>query len=59
MQLSFLGQFYSSTGPIIEAQPTDETAVFMGRPYLRKQYRVAQHQSTDRHFIYRGISYTR
>lgn len=59
MQLSFLGQFYSSTSPTIEAQTTDETAVFMGRAYPRKQYHVAQRQSTDRHFIYRGIAYTK
>lgn len=58
MQLSFLGKSYSASTPAIDATVTGETATFMGRPYARKQFAVAQRQQPAE-LTYRGISYVR
>jgi hypothetical protein len=58
MQLSFLGKSYEASTPAIEATPSGETATFMGRPYFRKQYTVAQ-QSQPAELTYRGVHYIR
>ncbi|MBE9109879.1 DUF4278 domain-containing protein [Nodosilinea sp. LEGE 07298] len=58
MQLSFLGKSYEASTPTIEATPSGETAIFMGRPYARKQFTVAQrHQPAE--LTYRGVHYAR
>lgn len=46
MQLSFLGQTYTLSTPDTNATATDETAMFMGRPYTRKQYQPEPPQSS-------------
>jgi hypothetical protein len=58
MQLSFLGKSYTASTPAIDAAITSETATFMGKPYARKQYTVAQRQSPKSELTYRGICYT-
>jgi hypothetical protein len=57
MKLSFLGQSYEAATPAIEATETTETATFLGKPYARKQYRVALRQPTEE-LTYRGVRYT-
>jgi hypothetical protein len=58
MQLSFLGQSYTASTPSVEATPTGETAAFLGKSYVRKQFNVApRHQPAK--LTYRGIRYTR
>lgn len=60
MQLSFLGKSYeASASAAIEGTPTGETATFMGQPYVRKQFNVANRQQPSGEFSYRGIRYSR
>ena len=67
MQLSFLGKSYETSAPAMDAMvgdrpfkaiATGETATFMGRPYARKQFTVAQRQQPA-DLIYRGVRYVR
>ncbi len=58
MQLSFLGKSYETSAPAIDAISTGETATFMGRPYARKQFTVAQRQQPAE-LTYRGVHYSR
>ncbi|MGG6242077.1 DUF4278 domain-containing protein [Nodosilinea sp. AN01ver1] len=58
MQLSFLGKSYEASTPAVDAIATGETATFMGRPYARKQFTVAQRQQSTA-LTYRGVHYTR
>jgi hypothetical protein len=58
MQLTYRGQAYEASAPTIEATPSSETATFMGRPYFRKQFTVAQRQQPAE-LTYRGVRYTR
>ena len=56
MKLSFLGKSYTASTPPIDAVATGETATFMGRSYVRKQFSVAQrHQPAA--LTYRGVRY--
>jgi len=58
MKLSFLGKSYTASTPPIDAVATGETATFMGRSYVRKQFSVAQrHQPAA--LTYRGVRYAR
>jgi hypothetical protein len=58
MQLSFLGKSYNASTAEVEATMTGETATFMGKPYARKQFTVAQRQQPAE-LTYRGIRYSR
>ncbi|MEO1069114.1 MAG: DUF4278 domain-containing protein [Cyanobacteria bacterium J06638_6] len=58
MQLSFLGKSYTTSTPAINTAMTGETATFMGKPYARKQYNVAQRQQPKSELTYRGVDYT-
>lgn len=58
MKLTYRGQSYEASTPAIEASSTGEFATFMGRPYARKQFTVAQRHQTDE-LTYRGVHYTR
>lgn len=57
MQLSFLGQSYQASFPAVEAAETTETATFLGKRYLRKQFNVSQHQQSTFERTYRGVHY--
>ena len=59
MQLSFLGNDYTASTPAIEAMPTGETATFMGKPYARKQFTIANRQQPGGEMTYRGVRYSR
>jgi len=59
MQLSFLGQTYEASVPSIEAIETTETATFLGRRYLKKQFTVTQRHQPTAQLTYRGIDYSR
>lgn len=58
MQLTYRGQSYEAPTPAVEAIPSGETATFMGRPYARKQFTVAQRQQPAE-LTYRGVHYAR
>ena len=58
MQLSFLGQTYTATLPTVEATETTETATFLGKPYIRKQFNVSQRQQPATELTYRGVRYS-
>ncbi|MGG6241594.1 DUF4278 domain-containing protein [Nodosilinea sp. AN01ver1] len=58
MQLTYRGQSYETSAPDIDGTPTGETATFMGRPYARKQFTVAQRQQPAE-LTYRGVRYAR
>lgn len=58
MQLTYRGQSYETSAISIDAIATGETATFMGRPYVRKQFTIAQRQQTAE-LTYRGVHYTR
>jgi Domain of unknown function (DUF4278) len=60
MQLNYRGQSYETSARAIEVTTSGETATFMGRPYFRKQFTVAERQqSAATDLIYRGVRYTR
>lgn len=59
MKLSFLGKSYEASTPAIDAIPTAETVTFLGRPYARKEYMVAQRQQPAEELTYRGQRYRR
>lgn len=58
MQLTYRGQSYEMSAPAIAAVPSDETATFLGRPYARRQFDLAQRQQPAE-LTYRGIRYVR
>ncbi|PSN12809.1 hypothetical protein C7293_18590 [filamentous cyanobacterium CCT1] len=58
MQLTYRGQSYETPAISIDAVSTGETATFMGRPYARKQFTVAQRQQPAE-LTYRGVRYAR
>jgi hypothetical protein len=58
MQLTYRGQSYETSAIAIDVIPTGETATFMGRPYVRKQFAVAGQQPLTE-LTYRGIRYSR
>jgi hypothetical protein len=58
MQLTYRGQSYETSTPAIEVTLTGETGTFMGKPYVRKQFNVAQRQQAEE-LTYRGTRYTR
>jgi hypothetical protein len=58
MQLTYRGQFYETSNISVDAIATGETATFMGRPYTRKQFTVAQRQQPV-DLTYRGVRYAR
>jgi hypothetical protein len=58
MRLTFLGQSYEASTPIIEATEMNETATFLGKRYTRKQFSVNQRQQPKSELTYRGIRYT-
>ncbi len=57
MKLAFLGQSYTASVPTIEATEMNETATFLGKSYIRKQYTVSQRQQPKSELTYRGIKY--
>lgn len=57
MKLSFLGQSYEASLPAIEVTETNETATFLGKPYIRKQFNVSQRHRSASELMYRGIRY--
>ena len=59
MHLSFLGKSYEVHTPAIEVTATEETATFMGKPYVRKQYQVEQPQSAPAELTFMGQRYVR
>jgi hypothetical protein len=59
MQLSFLGQSYTTSTPAIEASPTQETAKFLGKSYAKKSFNVAQRQQPSEELTFMGRRYTR
>ncbi|PZV01118.1 MAG: hypothetical protein DCF32_16640 [Leptolyngbya sp.] len=58
MQLTYRGQSYETSAISVDAIATSETATFMGRPYARKQFTLAQRQQPAE-LTYRGIRYVR
>lgn len=58
MQLSFLGQSYQASMPSVEATETNETATFLGKRYIRKQFSVNQRQQSATELTYRGVRYS-
>ncbi|HSM84079.1 MAG TPA: DUF4278 domain-containing protein [Nodosilinea sp.] len=58
MQLTYRGQAYETSTLAVDGTPTGETATFLGRPYVRKQFTVAQRQQPAE-LTYRGVHYTR
>jgi Domain of unknown function (DUF4278) len=58
MQLIYRGQSYETSAIAVDIVSTGETATFMGRPYARKQFTVAQRQQPAE-LTYRGIRYAR
>lgn len=58
MQLSFLGQSYEASMPVVDATETNETATFLGKRYVRKQFNVSFRQPTAE-LTYRGVRYSR
>lgn len=58
MKLSFLGKSYEASLPTVEATATQETAMFLGKCYARKQYTVSQRRQPASELIYRGTRYT-
>lgn len=58
MQLTYRGQSYETSSPAIDGIPTGETVTFMGCPYARKQFTVAQRQQPAE-LTYRGVRYAR
>jgi len=58
MQLSFLGQSYSASAPIVDVIPTEETGTFLGRSYVRKRVTVHQRQEPAVQLTYRGCRYS-
>lgn len=58
MQLTYRGQSYETSTISVDAVSTSETATFMGRPYTRKQFTIAQRQQPTE-LTYRGVRYTR
>lgn len=59
MQLSFLGQTYEASMPAVEATETQETATFLGKRYVQKQFNVSQRQQPKAELTYRGVHYSR
>jgi hypothetical protein len=59
MKLSFLGQSYDASMPMVAATKTSETATFLGKPYARKQFNVSQRQPSTAELTYRGVRYSR
>jgi hypothetical protein len=58
MELSFLGKSYTASTPSLEDPITGETAHFLGKSYVRKQFNVTQRQQPTE-LTYRGVHYTR
>jgi hypothetical protein len=58
MQLTYRGQAYNVATPAFNVMPSAETATFLGQPYPRKQFTVAQHQQPAE-LIYRCVRYAR
>ncbi|NMF86618.1 DUF4278 domain-containing protein [Nodosilinea sp. P-1105] len=56
MQLSFLGQPYTASTTVADVLPTGDTAMFMGKPYARKQFTVTRRQQPVA-LTYRGVRY--
>ena len=56
MQLSFLGQPYTASTSTAAVIPTEDTAMFMGQRYTRKQFTVTQRQQPVE-LTYRGVRY--
>jgi len=59
MQLSFLGNTYDASFPIVEASETLETVSFLGKQYAKKHFNVTQRQQPPSAMIYRGVRYIR
>lgn len=58
MQLSFLGQSYQASLPAITATEMNETATFLGKHYVRKQFNISQRQQLSTELTYRGVRYS-
>lgn len=58
MQLTYRGQSYETSAISNDAIASGETASFIGRPYVRKPFTIAQRQQPTE-FTYRGVHYTR
>ena len=58
MQLSFLGKSYTASTTAIDATVTNETAVFRGHSYARRQFKVTQRYPSDE-LTYRGVRFIR
>lgn len=54
MRLTYRGQSYETSAISVNAIATGETTTFMGRPYVRKQFTVAQRQQPTE-LTYRGV----
>lgn len=59
MKLSFLGKSYDASTPAMDAMPSGETGTFLGQPYAKKQFTVAQRQQPSEELTYRGQRYRR
>ena len=59
MQLSFRGQSYETSTPVIEATETGETGTFLGKQYAKKQFSLSHRQQPATELIYRGVRYRR
>jgi len=59
MKLFFLGQTYEASIAPVEATETPETATFLGKRYLRKQFNVSQRQAAPEELTFLGKKYTR
>ena len=58
MKLSFLGQSYEASLPVVEGTETNETLTFHGKSYSQRQFDVALRQPGDE-LTYRGVRYHR
>ncbi|MGD1927344.1 MAG: DUF4278 domain-containing protein [Leptolyngbyaceae cyanobacterium] len=59
MQLSFRGQSYETSTPVVEATETDETGTALGKQSAKKQFSLRHRQQPTTELIYRGVRYRR
>ena len=59
MQLSFRGQSYETSTPVVEATKTAETDTVLGKQSAKKQFSLSHRHQPATELIYRGVRYRR
>ncbi len=59
MKLSFLGQTYTASNPVIDATETQATVIFLGCSSKVKHFNVTQRQQPTAELKFMGRSYIR